>query len=71
MPFSELQKSHDLDLGSVQGHIGVHMWSGSTHTPNDIEIGKTFVDVRTDMTSNSRSIRTSPGDDLKLPEMSL
>jgi len=44
-------------------------WSRSTHTPNYIEIGKTFcgrTDVRTDTTDFSKSIRSSPRDDLKI-----
>jgi len=34
--FSELQKLRDLDLdlGSGRGHIGTHIRSRSTHTPN-------------------------------------
>jgi len=42
--FSQLRKLRDLDLDlrSGRGHTGVHKWSRSTHTPNYMEIGKTF-----------------------------
>jgi len=67
--FSQLLKLRDLDLDlrSGRGHTDVHMWSRSTHTPNYMQIGKTFcgrtdlrTDGRMDTTSNSRSIRSSP-----------
>ena len=71
--FSEIQKpcDLDLDLGSGRGHTGAHNWSRSTHIPNLIQIRKNFfVDGsaygRTDTPDFSKSIRTSPGDDLKL-----
>ena len=40
----ELHKLRDLDLnlGSGRGHTGAYIWSRSTHTTNEIEIGKTF-----------------------------
>ena len=66
----------DIDLGSARGHTGGHLRSRSTHTQNLIEIGKTFcgrrdgwtdgrTDGRTD-TLHFQSIRSSPGDDLKM-----
>ena len=64
--FSQLWKLRDLDLRSGRGHTGAHMWSRSTHTPNQMEIGKTFcgrTDGRTD-TLEFQSTRSSVGDDL-------
>jgi len=51
--FSQLRELRDLDLDlrSRRGHTGAHTWSRSTHTPNWVEIGKTFcghTEVRTD-----------------------
>jgi len=48
--FSQLRRlcDLDLDLRSGRGHTGAHIRSRSTHTPNEIEIRKTFVDLRTD-----------------------
>jgi len=42
--FSQLWKLRnlDLDLRSSRGDAGAHMWSRSIHTPNYVEIGKTF-----------------------------
>jgi len=66
---SQLHKLHDLDLdlGSGRGHTGEHIWSSSTHTPNYIEIGKKLRRYGwMDTTEFSKSIRSSPGDDLKI-----
>jgi len=71
--FSELQKPRDLDLDLVsdRGHTDEHIRSRSTHTPNYIKIGKLFIDVRSYGRTDTRlqyckSIRSSPGDDLKI-----
>jgi len=73
--FSELPKPRDLDLdlGSGRGHTVAHIRSRSTHTPNYIQIGKTFcgrTEVhtygQTDTPNFSKSVRTSPLDDLKI-----
>jgi len=67
--FLELQKPRDLDvdLGSDRGHTVAHIWSSSTHTPNYIEIGKKLRRYGwMDTTEFSKSIRSSPGDDLKI-----
>ena len=69
MQFLELQKLSDLDLNLGSGHA--HIQLRFTHTPNDIEIGKTFfvdgsMDRRMDMdTPEFQSIRSLPGNDLK------
>ena len=41
---SQLRKLRDLDLRSGRDHTDVHnfIWSRSTQTPNQMEIGKTF-----------------------------
>jgi len=67
--FLQLRKLRDLglDLRSGRGHTDAHIWSRYTHTPNWIEIHKTFcgrTDGRTD-TPEFQSTRSSAGDDLK------
>jgi len=64
--FSELQKlsNLDLDLGSSRSHTGAHIQSRSTHTPNQIKIGKTFYG-RTDR-PEFQFIGSLLGDDLKI-----
>jgi len=58
-----------LTLGGVEVTL-VRMWSRSTHTPNYMEIGKTFcgrTDGLTD-TPQFQSTRSSVGDDLKIKQ---
>ena len=73
MQFLELQKLRDLDLdldlGSGRGHTGAHKWSRSTKFDrNRKNLLWTYVQTygRTDGTLDFQSIRSSPGDDLKI-----
>ena len=52
---SELPMVRDLDLRSGRGHTDVHVWSRSTHPPNEVKIRKTFLDVRTDGRTDGRT----------------
>jgi len=67
--FLELQKLGDLDLGWGRGHTGAHIRLRPAHTPNYIEIRKTFClrkYVCTDTPDLGKSISSSPGVDLKV-----
>jgi len=65
LQFSEVQKPRDLDLGLGRGHTGALIWSRSTHTPNEIEIGKTSCTDRWTHTSEfSKAISSSLGDEM-------
>jgi len=63
----------DLDLGSGHGNIGTHIWSRSTTHQITSKSEKLFcgcmegrTDVCTDTPDFTKSIRSSPSDDLKI-----